>query len=258
MTAPSTTSARMLRSVCETSVPSTIGKRSRTRPTPPRHDQRPRRLAEPGRQGGRHQHADHRRARGVAPAHARAGQGGAQDRVPGLGADQHRGAHEREGHEHPDRRGGHDGAADRLDADPLQRERGEPGAGHGAADDQHAPGGARDLAAAGGRGPSARATAAAAGRTRGPGSVGTAPSALRDARRAAVRLGHAERLLVDRLDLARPRSATRSARRARARPRPSAARRSGSDASSSSASPSATASPTGTSTPSRPSRTTSR
>ena len=33
ITAPSTTSARMLRSVCETSVPSTIGKRSRTRPT---------------------------------------------------------------------------------------------------------------------------------------------------------------------------------------------------------------------------------
>ena len=33
ITAPSTTSARMFSSVCETSVPSTIGKRSRTRPT---------------------------------------------------------------------------------------------------------------------------------------------------------------------------------------------------------------------------------
>ena len=67
------------------------------------------------------------------------------------------------------------------------------------------------------------------GRTRGPGSVGTAPSALRGAGHAAVRLGHAERLLVHRLDLARPRAATRSARRARARPRAISARRSGSE-----------------------------
>ena len=59
-------------------------------PEPAGHDEGARRLAEPRRQRGRHQHADHRAAGRVAAAHAGARQGGAQDRVPGLGAQQHR------------------------------------------------------------------------------------------------------------------------------------------------------------------------
>ena len=104
----------------------------------PRQDQRTRGLAQPGRQRGRHQHADHGRPRGVAPAHAGAGQGGPQDRVPGLGADEHRGAHERERHQHPHGRGRDDGAADRLDADVVERERGEAEAADGGAEDRRA------------------------------------------------------------------------------------------------------------------------
>ena len=63
--------------------------------------QRPRRLAEAGRQGRRHQHADHRRRGDVAAADRAVGQRRADDPVPGGGAEEERERHQRAGDQRP-------------------------------------------------------------------------------------------------------------------------------------------------------------
>ena len=147
------------------------------------------------------------RARRRAGARA-SGQRGAQDRVPRLGADEHRGAHEREGHEHPDRRGGHEGAADRLDADPLERQQREPDARGGA----RAPS-TRLAARASRRRPAAGRLGSSDGRrcgpTLGPGSAGARRGAARRARRGPrARAGRAPpRRRIDLARHLRPREA---------------------------------------------------
>ena len=140
----------MFRSVCETSVPSTTGRRSRTRPTPPGHDQRARRLAEARRQRGRHQHADHRRRAPRRGGGRAPGQRGAQDRVPGLGAESIDAHISAKRDQHPDGRGGHQRvgrstrcrcAGARATARPAPpRRRGDQ---HAPARARHARGGAR-------------------------------------------------------------------------------------------------------------------
>ena len=74
MTIPRPTSATTLSSVCETIVPTTVGRWSRGRPGPARHDQRARGLAEPRGQRGGHEHADERALQRVGAPQARLGQ----------------------------------------------------------------------------------------------------------------------------------------------------------------------------------------
>ena len=228
-------------------MPSTTGKRSRTRPT--RRDRISAREGSPRRAGSV---ADISTpiivARAVSRRRTRVpGQGGAQDRVPGLGADEHRGAHERERHQHPDGRRGDDRAADRLDPDVVERERGQADAADGRAERSAARRATR-TARAGPRRAACRARSTAGGgadrrarRRRRPGRArALAPVAAR-ASRSRRRRPRGPR---------RSRAARRSARRARGRRRPSRARRSGSSARTRSASPSAAGSAAGTSRPS--------
>ena len=88
----------------------------------PGHDQRARGLTQARRQGGRHQHPDERSLRGVAPLDLHARKGGAQDLVPGHGAQRHRGAHQAQAHQDPRRAGRQQRLADVPQPDPLQRQ----------------------------------------------------------------------------------------------------------------------------------------
>ena len=198
ITAPSATSARMLSSVWETIVPSTTGKRSRMRPS--RRARISAREGSPSRAGIV---ADISTpiivaARGVAPAHADARQRGAQDRVPGLGAQQHRGAHQRERDQHPDRRRRQQRAADRLEPDPVERERGQADAGERSAE-RPAPRRARRARGGGALAGASFGSSEGSrrGRTRGPGSAGRGRRCGPAARGAGRGLRLGERLLVD-------------------------------------------------------------
>ena len=81
---------------------------------PARDDQRARGLAEARGQRRRHQHADRRALHGVDDPRARVGQRRLQDRVPGDGAQQHRGAHQRQRRAAPTR------AEERTSASPIR------------------------------------------------------------------------------------------------------------------------------------------
>ena len=94
------------------------------------HHQRARGLAEAGRQGRGHQHADERPLGGVGQPDAGARQGGFEDRVPREGAHDHRAAHDREAEQHERRARGDQRLGDAGQADLLEREERE----HGAAD----------------------------------------------------------------------------------------------------------------------------
>ena len=85
-TTPRITSATMLSSVWDTSVPSTTGSVSRGAAEPARDDQRARGLAQARGQRRRHEHADERALHRVARRTRACGQRRAQDRVPGDGA----------------------------------------------------------------------------------------------------------------------------------------------------------------------------
>ena len=114
----------MLSIVCETRVPSSTGKVSRMRPGAPGQRQGARRLAEAGRQRRRHQHPDHRRRGDVAAADRAVRQGRAGDPVPGRGAEEERGRHQRAGDQDPGEVGADDAFDDIVDADLLGGEDG--------------------------------------------------------------------------------------------------------------------------------------
>ena len=95
---------------------------------PARHDQRARGLAQAGRQRGRHEHADHRGPRSVAPArraHRAARRAGSRARPRRAAASMRTSGRRRPA---PTRGGGHQRAADGLDADALEGEDREPDA----------------------------------------------------------------------------------------------------------------------------------
>ena len=152
----------MLSSVCETSVPTRTGNVSRMRPVRRESERAPGRLAEPRRQGRRHQHADHRRRGDVAAADGPVGQRGAHDPVPGGGAEEEREGHQRRGDQHPGEVGADDAFDDVVDADLARREHGQADAEHGGDAEADA---ARDAApAAAAAGPGAGRARAGAGR----------------------------------------------------------------------------------------------
>ena len=258
ITAPRITSASTLSSVCETSVPSTAGRRSRGRPS--RRATISARDGSPSRAGSVADISTPIVVPWIASTQPRqrVRQRGAQDRVPGDGAREHRDAHQREADEHPDRLGLDERVGDRPHADAVEREqRAADGAGQRGADRRR---GGRSASA---RWPPRRAAGSSDG-SRRAGERGPAVGgqrADRGRRRApAARLGlrHGARVLVGRRRPARRRAARRSARRC-GRPRRRAARSArGSSARSRSVSASRVASPRGTSRPSAPSVTTSR
>ena len=208
-----------------------------------RDDERARRLAEPRRQRRRHQHADRRALDGIHHPRPGVGQRGLQDRVPGDGAQQHRGAHQRQPEQHPRRARAHQRVADPREPDVLDGE-------HGARDDRREPAAPTQPAAQRGL-PRPRARGIERGSrragTRGCPSAGSDADPHRGAARRALRRRDRERVLVRRPRPARPRAARRSAPRCAAAPAASRSTRAGSSARSRSVSASAVASPRGTS-----------
>ena len=83
-------------------------------------DHRPGRLAEPRRQGRRHQDSDHRRRGHVAAAHVEPGQRGPGDRDPGGRAGEHRAHHQGTGDQDPLQVRVDDVARYLVDADPSR------------------------------------------------------------------------------------------------------------------------------------------
>ncbi len=241
----------MLRSVCETSVPSTIGKRSRTRPT--RLATISARDGSPSRAG---RVADISTPIIVARAASRR-----RTRVPGRAARriacQASARTSIDAHMSANATSTHTGVAATtarpIDSMPMRwsASAASPAPATAPATISARLRGARHRAAARRPGPSARATAAAAGPDARAGLGRHGAEALRDSSHAALGLGHAERLLVHGLHLARhvrPREAlgalerglrhlrcaapgrTRAraaSRRARPRRRPARARRRG-------------------------------
>ena len=89
---------------------------------PAGHDQRARWLAEPGRQGRRHQDADRGALHRVREARPGVRHRGLEDRVPGDRAPDHRQAHDGEADEHPDGLGVDERVGDRPHADAVERQ----------------------------------------------------------------------------------------------------------------------------------------
>ena len=96
---------------------------------PPRDDQRTRGLAQAGGQRRGHQHADERSLHRVAAFGPPPGGRRAEDRVPGDRAREHRRAHQRKAGDEQARLGREQRRGHTRHADPLERQRGEAGAG---------------------------------------------------------------------------------------------------------------------------------
>ena len=186
MTVPSTHRARMLSSVCDTSVPSTTGKRSRIRPS--LRDTISARDGSPRRAG---RVADMSTPIIVARAVSRR-----RTRVPGSAARriacQASARTSIERHMSMKPTSTQTGVAARsarpMDSmpEPLERQHGEPGTGCGADADRHPPRHARCACAGRCARSSGSSDGSRSGRARGPGSVRATPTRRADAGQAAL------------------------------------------------------------------------